>query len=427
MDGLTAQRPDVTIYTTHDARGPVLELMAPLVAEPLSVRLKRPDVVRERCARLGRDIAGATSTIVGGRRRTEPARTSQARTSQAVAGEALAKIAEAGHVFLGYVLRDPLGDINTLSCFLRAACPAWRNRQARVPLIHAVAEPDDYFPWELLPLFEPSAMIEVRDQPGLEDAARMFPGFATVVERSTPDRGPDGPFLNGWNGLPVRLVYDANLDGAHAEVGFFRGKGHLFRLEGPYPRDVTDTGAPTLAQQLCDPTLGVDGVRRSYHDQIVHFACHCESDGGDTATFAYRLADEHRRELMILLDKLVGELVRHAPSSARSADKPLAFLNACGTAVIDPATAASLLKPFHDNRNRGIIGTAANVPDRIAAEMSKHFYTNLIGRAQTVGEALHGAKWRLLEDRGNPLGLLYGIHAGASLRVAPISTPKGVR
>ncbi|GII23852.1 hypothetical protein Pme01_34490 [Planosporangium mesophilum] len=416
MDALTAQRPDVTVYTTHDTRGPVLELTAPLVAEPLSVRLKRPDVVRERYARLGRGIAAATSMIGGGRQRIE----------LATAGQVLADIAEAGQVFLGYALRDPLADVNNLASFLRAACPTWRNGQARVPLIHAVAEPDDYFPWELLPLFEPSATVEVRDQPGLEDAARVFPGFATVVERSTPDRVPDGLLLNGWNRLPVRVIYDANLDGAHAEVGFFRGRGRLFRLEGPYPRDVTDTGAPTLAQQLCDPALGVDGARRSYADQIVHFACHCEADGGDTATFAYRLADERRRGLVILLDKLVGELVRRSPAGRR-ADKPLVFLNACGTAVMDPASAASLLKPFHDNRNRGIIGTAANVPDRVAAEISKHFYTNLTGRAQTVGEALHGAKWRLLEDRGNPLGLLYGIHAAASIRVAPITTLQGVR
>lgn len=81
-----------------------------------------------------------------------------------------------------------------------------------------------------------------------------------------------------------------------------------------------------------------------------------------------------------------------------------------------------LLRPFQENRNRGIIGTAANVPDRIAAEVGRWFYTGLLAGA-TVGEALHGAKWRLLRDRGNPLGLLYCLHACAQMRIAPLPPP----
>jgi hypothetical protein len=411
MDGLLPRQPDVTAYTTVNSRGLVLELTAPLINEPLSVQLKPADIVRNQCAKLGGVLAEATRRIRDQRDRVDPAE----------AGRLIGEIASAGRIFLGYVLREPRDDFHKLSHFLQRACPAWRIRNAQVPLVHVIADADHYFPWELLPLFAPLATAEARDQLELEQASLAFPGFATVLERHDPDHAVNTTFLDGWDRLSVRLVYDASLPGARTEVGFFRGKGHLFRLKGPYPRDITDDKAPTLAQQLCDPALGIDGARTGFPDQIVHFACHCEADGHDTATFTYRLADEQKQEMVIRLDELVDELIRHPPEE-KPHDKPLVFLNACGTAVMDPASAASLLKPFHDNHNRGIIGTAANVPDRIAADVSRWFYTNLIAEAMTVGEALHEAKWRLLQDRGNPLGLLYSIHALASLRVAPIPT-----
>ena len=424
MDNLTDREPDVTIYTTSSSTGPVLELTAPRIGRPLTVRLKAADIVRDRCARLGREMARVVRGVSTGRgRRLEPER----------AGRLIEDVAQAGRVFLSYVLRDPREDFANLSGFLRDACPTWRMRGARTPLIHAIADPDHYFPWELLPLFDPFATVEVRDQVELERSSLRFPGFAAVLERADPDHPVNTTHLDGWDRLPVRVVYDSTYPGVQAEVGFFRGNGHLFRLEGPYPRDVEDASEPTLAQQLCDPALRVDGRHGEHPDQVLHVACHCQADGLDTATFAYRLADEQSRHLVVRLDDLLEELMRHwaaaatHPGAGRPPDKPLVFLNACGTAVTDPASAASLLKPFRDNRNRGIIGTAANVPDRIAAEVSRSFYTSLVGRAMNVGEALHEAKWQLLTDRGNPLGLLYAVHAFAGLRIAPVPIPAPIR
>jgi len=98
---------------------------------------------------------------------------------------------------------------------------------------------------------------------------------------------------------------------------------------------------------------------------------------------------------------------------------PLVFLNACGTSVMDPFSAASWLKPFAKNRNRGFIGPMANVPDRFAARFSRSFYTELFS-GRTAGEALHAAKWNLLLYYSIPLGILYGLYAEAGLRVLPI-------
>jgi hypothetical protein len=410
---MSLRHPDMSVYSISGAR--MLRFIAPLVEEPLTIQLKDASVVREHCARFGRRLDGIIAELrLDGQRRVAAER----------AGDLLNMIADAGLTFLAYVLDDPHGDFEKLTTFLLRACPTWRNRRAPTPLMHVVVDSDDYFPWEMLPLFGVADHCATPDQLALEQSALRFVGFASVVERRYPYHSTDGEFLESWERLPVRLVYDATYSGAKDELGFFRAMGHGFWLKGPYPLDISDTSAPTLAQQLNDPRLGVDGTADAVADQVVHFACHCEAARHDPSTMAYRLADEKERVKVIRLDDLLRDLMllarKNSDRQRWQRDRPLVFLNACGTAAMDPASAASLLKPFHDNRNRGIIGTAANVPDRSAAHVSKSFYTCLLTQPISVGAAIHEAKWRLLQERGNPLGLLYSLHACAGLRVAPI-------
>ena len=404
-------QPDLSVETTTDARGLVLRLTSTRIDQPLTIELSTAHALRRRCAILGREL----------NRMAQPIRAT-GRTDVTTAGTMLEELAAAGRIFLGYVLRRPRS-LPELSNYLRSACPTWQAPQLRRPLIHAIATPDQYFPWELLPLFGPFDPIDVNDQTQLERSSLRYPGFAAIVERIDPDNIANASDLDGWHPIPTRVIYHGGLRGAHAEVGFFRGKGHVFRLEGPYPNDVSDTEAPTLAHQIAAPHVSVGGGVNPYADQLLHVACHCEANGDDASQFAYRLADRHGREMVISLDDLMGELMRHWGARDTGGDRaamPLAFLNACGTAIIDPAGAASLLKPFRDNGNRGIVGTAANVPDRVAANMSRWFYTNLTVGGLNLGNALHQAKWRLLQDHGNPLGILYAVHAFAGLRVIPI-------
>ncbi|MEU8008914.1 CHAT domain-containing protein [Micromonospora parva] len=412
--------PDVTARTTVNDKGICLRLTAARGPAPTDIQLVDPDIVREHCAKLGKLVGRVAASC----RQYWP-------VAADAASEALGNLAAAGRIFLFDVLHDPQRDFPRLSLFLQAACPTWQSRQSRTPLIHAIAEPNQYFPWELLPLFAPTSTMRADNQAELERAALAFPGFAAVVERRDPDHLPESTSLNGWDGLPIRMVYDASFPGVQQEVGFFRGKDALFLLRGPYPKDSADPAAPTLAQQLCDPALGLDHKRDGPLDQVVHFSCHCQAADGDTTRYAYHLSDEQGRKLVVPLEELVEEMMRiwaaevMAARSGPRPDMPLVFLNGCGTVAMDPTSAASLHKPFRHNRNRGIIGTIANVPDRIAAEISKWFYLNLLVERHDVGQALHEAKWRLLQDRGNPLGLLYSIHAYAGLRIEPVPTYAG--
>ncbi|GAA3766552.1 hypothetical protein GCM10022225_61120 [Plantactinospora mayteni] len=412
-DGAAAQ-PSVRVHT-RNAHGVLrLDLTAPATGARLAVRLVPADQLRRHCAELGNGLA----RIVERQRRAAP-------PSVRTAGEALAGLAALGRTFLFDVLADAAEDSGRLVGFLRAACPGWRTRPVPAPLLYVVAEPGHFFPWELLPLFDPAPPSLVRDQSELERVALAFTGFAATVERQDPDRTPPHPDLSGWPGrLAVRLVYHGGLPGARQELGFFRGRGRHIRLEGPYPADLDDWAAPTLAAQLCDPRLGVDGKRGVPADQVLHFACDCAARDEDPEAHGYLLADDRERELLVRLAELKSELVLHWTNgtSGGTPEKPLVFLNACGTAVMDPASAVSLLQPFQHNRNRGVIATAANVPDRVAAEVSRWFYTGLL-TGTTVGQALHEAKWRLLEDRGSLLGLLYSLHGPADMRIRPLPAP----
>ena len=76
------------------------------------------------------------------------------------------------------------------------------------------------------------------------------------------------------------------------------------------------------------------------------------------------------------------------------------------------------LDPAEGCGSRGVIGTAARVPDYFAAEFSERFYRYLLS-GELLGHAMHKTKWDLLTmpDQNNPLGLLYLLYADPNIRV----------
>lgn len=406
-------QPNVTIRPSRPGvYGPALEITSPLMPDSLRVELKDESVIRGRSARLGASISKAIEELRS-RPNTTPRGTS--RLLNAIAG--------AADIFLGFVLREQKQVVD-IADFFRRACPSVGNPQAPAPVVHIVVGSEDYFPWELMPLFGYD-MIDAEDKLGVDMACRTFLGFSCIVERRHSDWSEAKNYLSGWSAVPVRMIYNAKFEGARAELGFFQAQDNVV-LEGPYPRCVRDRAAPSLARQLVDPRIGIDGLAREWKDEIVHISCHCDAkSGSDSDEFSFYFADDHHdgEEVSVSLSNLLGEMVRfwrgQGGAEAAKSEMPFVFLNACGTSALDPGSAASFLQPFYGNRNRGIVATAANVTDRMAADVSKWFYTELFSGC-SIGEALHLAKWRLLQDRGNPLGLLYSVHALADLRILPV-------
>jgi CHAT domain-containing protein len=158
-------------------------------------------------------------------------------------------------------------------------------------------------------------------------------------------------------------------------------------------------------------------------DQVVHFSCHCKAGSG-AAWHDYELqlaADPLQQPQSLKLWDLHNEIRRAQPwnHADRSRTMPLVFINACTSAIVDPRSAASILTPFAKNENRALIGTMALVEDQVAARFSRCFYQFLFS-GECVGAALRRARWQLLSDGANPLGILYVHFGDAGLRVVPI-------
>jgi hypothetical protein len=157
---------------------------------------------------------------------------------------------------------------------------------------------------------------------------------------------------------------------------------------------------------------------------VVHFSCHCDTEGRSSwHDYELRLAAKVDNTRNLSLSALQTEIVLAERWRHPNPDRvmPLVFVNACGSTTMDPHSAASILTPFTKNHNRGLIGTMARIPDRFAARFSQAFYYELFS-GRTIGRALHEARWRMLKDRANPLGLLYTHFGDAGLRVAPVIT-----
>jgi hypothetical protein len=410
--------PNVTAIIRNETGGLVLELSSPLASSPDPFVMARPDIVRNRNALFADEIARFRKPFLD-RTPSDPT----------VAARQLASMSKAARIYVSMVFEDSYKALSVLSNFFNKACPRWRIGLGRPPIVHAISAFADYLPWEFLPLFDPYTDPQVATLLELEAACRRFLGFGAVVERRRLTDGPVSAILDATGSLPMRVIYEASYQGAKAELGFLRSRAPGVHIEGPYPRPGHQHGnVPTLAQQLRDPTLRVDGGRRSRPDQIVHFACHCETPRDHPPDdYTMRLAAEDGSSVTIRLDDLIDGM--HLAAAWDHPDRrnrmPLVFLNACGTSVMDPASAASFLKPLADNGNRGFIGTMANVPDHLAYHFSRMFYAALFSGSD-AGEALHTAKWNLLRNYANPLGILYSLCANASLRVLPVLEPISV-
>ncbi|CAL9667255.1 hypothetical protein SUDANB176_07287 [Streptomyces sp. enrichment culture] len=402
--------PDVTIRALSGADGYRLEMRGAADPEPLPLPIHDPPVLRMRHARFGSALERA---------RTAWQRPGTLPLQQA--GKALADLTEAGRLLVR--AQDSLGELDRA---MSRWCPSLRQASGHIPVLHVEPGVAQFLPWEVIPLFDLFRDGWVENVDGLERAASSFPGFGAVVGRALVDEtSACSPWLSTQNGqLTLRFLWYAAYPGASGELAFFRNRDSI-RLEGPCPAPGDPLPGPdTIARYLADPGRALDGSRAEHPHQVMHLSCHCEVRVDDSTTdeghFALRLATGDGDSVEIPVEEILGKLILKWKDPRRPApDKSLVFLNACATGVHDPWTLASVLEPFHKNENRGVIATAANLPDRHAHAFSRRFYFELLN-GRTVGEALYEAKWDLLTSRKNPMGLLYSLYGMSALQIAPL-------
>ncbi|MFI9819759.1 CHAT domain-containing protein [Streptomyces sp. NPDC052013] len=314
--------------------------------------------------------------------------------------------------------------LKDLQTFWRQAVPFARNPTLPPPLVECVGPKDSFLPLEFLPLSGIAPGPPVENREAFVTACGTLVGFSCVVRRAmlpAPVRGGTGAttLRTGPQGrLPARYLYYEHLDGAMAELAWFTGAAHAHvDLEGPYPHAAD--GGPTLAEQIFDPRLLLDGERRALPDQLQHFACHCYTRSDDPLAAEIELsgAGHHSRTTLRTLGAdLVALGVSH---DERDFELPLVTMNACGSGRMRAQDAPSFPYLFLMNGNRGFVGTETEIPDDVAAAFSQALYERfLIGRLP-LGRALLESRRHLLHTLANPLGLSYAAYADPDLHIRP--------
>jgi hypothetical protein len=324
------------------------------------------------------------------------------------AGSALAKLEQIGYLFAYRLFGQR--DLERFRDYLPTLF-ADIDPEERPALIEIAAPEDMYFPLELLPVLavppeEPTTADEVIG------AARAFPGFATVIRRTA--LGPplaQRSMLKMGEKLPVRLFRHGRL-----ESELFDRADSPFEVRGPWPAQRYDRQTEAI-KAFGRLIFDAEALGRDGGDQIQHFACHCQTGSGEAGTWEIQLApSDESDELGLSLTELLLE--RGKRRTNPSITRPLVFMNACGSAAIDPLSILSLPRLFLENSNCAYIGTETKIPPDVAAAISQRFYAHLLG-GERAGIALHRAKWELLLRHGNPSGALYTFYGDPDVAVAP--------
>lgn len=300
-------------------------------------------------------------------------------------------------------------------------CEGWQQGLALSPeplLIEVSGTRDNFFPLELLPLFEWRMPPVIDTFDAITRAAQAFLGFSAIIKRTLPVSSPQHVSLNARPRLPVRLFWYAGMGGARSEEAFLRDQEGI-ELRGPWPTNAVGSGDATdlLSRHLYDPATAPGSNNEACEDQVHHFACHCYTTNEATSRWYLELAAESGDPAEITMGNLLVALnKRWKEHHKRGPVRPLVFMNACGTSAMQPGSAISLPSVFMDNGSVGFIGTETRVPDVFASAFSAVFYDSLL-RQRSVGRALHDAKWALLTSGHNPLGILYTFYGDPDLLV----------
>ncbi|HEX6084883.1 MAG TPA: CHAT domain-containing protein [Thermoanaerobaculia bacterium] len=236
--------------------------------------------------------------------------------------------------------------------------------------------------------------------------ARRFLGFSHRIEHIALE--------TGWNVRQAEIRHDANL-----RIGVNVNRGIDEEMEATYVADqlaffeslgesgkvrieVRDT-VKAVKNALTDPDLP---------DQLVYLYCHAKSNALNEGVGNSELQFEGTKPLTL-------KTLRNASdpdTPFRSA--PLVFINACQSAELSPLFYDGFVPQLTQQGARGVIGTECDTPAIFAAAWAQEFFTEFLG-GKELGDVMLTLRQRFLEQRKNPMGLLYAVHCNGNTRVEP--------
>lgn len=342
------------------------------------------------------------------------------------AATALVRLHKRGRAVLHNLFDSDLNLLGEAENLFRSACPEWAAYKLGAdrppPRLILVKTKASYgIPFDILPFFGVGRPGIPGNMDELGRLASQFLGFSAIVRRELGPAPRNPARLDNYDKLPVKFFRHAWLTTVDREEQFFHSKLAI-KLDGPWPKaKLTGSFTMQLAQlMLSGPPQLTSNGGRSRSDQILHFSCHCDTTNRNAESYEIRLAygneifgKEYSAPLSELKDALIEIIREHGTTHG-----PLIFLNACGSASVDPSTAGSFPDLFTNPHFGflGFIGTEVEMPDAFASAFTCEFYSALLS-GLSLGSALYEARWNLVRERKNPLGLMYSLYADPEIRV----------
>ncbi|MFF2487580.1 CHAT domain-containing protein [Microbacterium sp. NPDC058062] len=232
-----------------------------------------------------------------------------------------------------------------------------------------------------------------------------FIGFRHVIEEVILNSRRTRPVISVEDGLSVGLHVDPRIDEE-------QGIPAVANQEGFWRAAMDRAPAITFAERTKNDELR-SSLGASSGDQVLAFLCHAglgTTDGGDP------IPDDSW--LQLSEDPVtVGQLTLWDDTSSSFEQGPLVFLNACQSTAVSPQFSVNFATYFLDRGARTVIGTECDIATVFADEFGRAVFGEIL-RGVTVGAALLAVRTQMLE-RGNPLGLAYGLHGASGTRLIP--------
>jgi len=105
------------------------------------------------------------------------------------------------------------------------------------------------------------------------------------------------------------------------------------------------------------------------------------------------------------------------PDNHWNLTKPLVFINGCHTAELTPDALANFVDTFIDANASGVVGTEVTIADTLASEIAELFFSYLLKKNATVGDAIRSIRFEFL-SKGSVMGLAYTPYCSADLHLA---------
>jgi hypothetical protein len=205
------------------------------------------------------------------------------------------------------------------------------------------------------------------------------------------------------------------LKGAARQLQYFNRKEQL-TLEPNWPAQDLAAG-PGAIEDLAQRLIGLLTTPARSPRKIAHFHCHFIPGGVNPAGQFAPVATLDFGCLKISVPSLRGTMVQSSLSQNAWRGEVLVFLNACQTASTG-GIGGNLIGHLFAAGFKHIIGSETLIPDRLSAYFAEKVYDALLA-GNTLGMAVYHARRNLIEDRGNPGGVLWSVYGDPDLRLRP--------